>query len=184
MLPGILAAVILYFCLYRWRRSRLAKQDLKSGASREGVLLLFWMFCGGMAVLTLTPWGFHWITFLRYGMLSDQGSFFSLGDINLIPFNSVEVWNIYTAVAFLGNIIMFMPFGFFLALLWRGFTRKRMTATGLCITGLIECWQLLVGRAFDIDDLILNTVGVLCGWWLWYVLGGRGFYCRRIKREN
>ena len=42
---------------------------------------------------------------------------------------------------------MFLPFGFFPALLWRGCTWKRALATGLCVTGFIECWQLLVGRA-------------------------------------
>lgn len=54
---------------------------------------------------------------------------------------------------------MFLPFGFFPALLWRGCTWKRALAAGLCVTGFIECWQLLVGRAFDIDDLWLNTLG-------------------------
>ena len=65
---------------------------------------------------------------------------------------------------------MFLPFGFFPALLWRGCTWKRALATGLCVTGFIECWQLLVGRAFDIDDLWLNTLGALCGFWLWRLL--------------
>ena len=35
------------------------------------------------------------------------------------------------------------------------------------------CWQLLVGRAFDIDDLILNTLGVLAGFWLLRLLERR-----------
>ena len=34
----------------------------------------------------------------------------------------------------------------------------------------MECWQLLVGRAFDIDDLLLNTLGVYCGHLLWRLL--------------
>ena len=67
----------------------------------------------------------------------------------------------------LGNIVMFLPFGFFAALLWRGYTWRRALVTGLGITGLIECWQLCVGRAFDIDDIWLNTLGVLCGYGLW-----------------
>ena len=43
-------------------------------------------------------------------------------------------------------------------------------AAGLCVTGFIECWQLLVGRAFDIDDLWLNTLGAFCGFWIWCLL--------------
>ena len=49
---------------------------------------------------------------------------------------------------------------FFAALLWRGFNGKRAAALGLMITVCIECWQLLVGRATDVDDIILNTLGV------------------------
>ena len=62
---------------------------------------------------------------------------------------------------------MFLPFGFFPALLWRGCTWKRALAAGLCVTGFSECWQLLVGRAFDIDDLWLYTRGAFCGFWSW-----------------
>ena len=79
MLPGVLGAVLLFGCLYPWRRRRLHDRGLGSTDLREGALLLFWMFCGGMAVLTLTPWGFHWVTLLRYGIISDQGSFFRFG---------------------------------------------------------------------------------------------------------
>ena len=61
---------------------------------------------------------------------------------------------------------MFLPFGFFPVLLWRGSTWKRALVTGLCVTGFIECWQLLVGWAFDIDDLWLNTLGAMTGFWL------------------
>ena len=46
----------------------------------------------------------------------------------------------------------------------------RALAAGLCVTGFIECWQLLVGRAFDIDDLWLNTLGAFCGFWIWCLL--------------
>ena len=62
---------------------------------------------------------------------------------------------------------MFVPFGLFAAFLWRGFQWKNALLLGFCITTFIECAQLFVGRAFDIDDIILNTLGILCGFWLW-----------------
>lgn len=166
MLPGVLAALALYGCLYRWRRQRLKATALDSPRLREAALALFWMFCGGMAMLTLTPWGFNLIQVLRWGW---REPFFQLGDVNLIPFQTFSLSGVllYTL---LGNVIMFLPFGFFPALLWRGCTWKRVLVTGLCVTGFIECWQLLVGRAFDIDDLMLNTLGTLCGFWLWLLL--------------
>lgn len=191
MLPGILCAAILFGCLRRRRQRRLAAAGLESPALREGTLLLFWMFCGGMAVLTLTPWGFHWITLLRYGTISDQGSFFALGDLNLIPLQSIDLGapTRYTLFNILGNLILFLPFGFFSALLWRGSTWRRSLATGAAITGFIECWQLLVGRAFDIDDLILNTLGVLAGAWLLRLLERRApgavrrFRVRKLQKK-
>ena len=49
-------------------------------------------------------------------------------------------------------------------------SRRRALLTGFAITAFVECWQLLVGRAFDIDDLLLNTLGVCCGHLLWRLL--------------
>lgn len=166
MLPGILAALAVYGCLYPRRCRRLRTAGLVSLRRREITLALFWMFCGGMAMLTLTPWGFDLTAVLRWDWV---GPFFQLGVVNLIPFQTVSLSGVllYTL---LGNILMFLPFGFFPALLWRGSTWKRALLTGLCVTGFIECWQLLVGRAFDIDDLWLNTLGAMAGFWLWCLL--------------
>ena len=170
MLPGAVRAAVLSACLRPWRKHRLAARGLRSTPPREAALLLFWLFCGGMAVITLTP---RWLGFgsaLRYGLPpavtvfgTDGGaSLFSPGEINLIPFQTFGqiryVW--------LGNIVMFLPFGLFPALLFRGFGWRRALVAGFCVTAFIECWQLCVGRAFDIDDLLLNTLGAFCGWLL------------------
>ena len=72
---------------------------------------------------------------------------------------------------------MFLPFGFFPALLFRNFGWRRALLTGVCVTAFIEVTQLLVGRAFDIDDLMLNTLGAFCGFLIQKALG-RGLYLR------
>lgn len=131
-------------------------------------MALFWMFCGGMALVTLTP---RWVVQALADLLQGCGwngegnPFFAPGTVNLVPFRTLGDGYILA-----GNLIMFLPFGFFPALLWRGCTWKRVLAAGLCVTGFIECWQLLVGRAFDIDDLWLNTLGAFCGFWSWCLL--------------
>ena len=131
-------------------------------------MALFWMFCGGMALVTLTP---RWVVQALADLLQGCGwngegnPFFAPGTVNLSPFRTLGDGYILA-----GNLIMFLPFGFFPALLWRGCTWKRALAAGLCVTGFIECWQLLVGRAFDIDDLWLNTLGAFCGFWSWCLL--------------
>lgn len=175
MIPGVVLAAMLFLCLRPWRKRRLAARGLTSAPLREAALLLFWMFCGGMAVLTLTPRWFTWLGALQYGLpygltvfSADGGvSLFSPGDVNLAPFQTLG----QIRYIFLGNIVMFVPFGFFAGLLWRGFNWKRALLTGFCITAFIECWQLCIGRAFDIDDLMLNTLGTFCGWLLARALG-------------
>ena len=162
MLPGVLAALAVYGCLYPRRCRRLQAAGLISLRRREIALVLFWMFCGGMVMLTLTPREFDLIAALRWGW---TGSFFRLGSVNLIPFQTVRL-NGMLLYILLGNILMFLPFGFFPALVWRGSAWKRALLTGFCVTGFIECWQLLVGRAFDIDDLWLNTLGAMAGFGL------------------
>lgn len=166
MTPGFAAGAAAFLLLLRRRRSALAVSGLRSGMLREGAMCLFWMYCGGMAVITLVPepgW-------LYNGLRSGQWPpYFDLGGlsrrVSLIPFSQLDgLFNI------VGNIVMFLPFGFFAALLWRGFTWKRALELGLGITCSIECWQILVGRCFDVDDIILNTLGVLGGYLLWLCL--------------
>ena len=84
------------------------------------------------------------------------------GSVSLIPFQTFS----YSAYILIANVVLFMPFGLFAALLWRGFGWRRALLTGGCITLFIESCQLFVGRAFDIDDLMLNTLGVFCGFLL------------------
>lgn len=135
---------------------------LISPALREAALCLFWMFCGGMAVLTLTPaepsppfidmlHGCPWN--------AGQQPFFRLGTYNPSPLRTFQ----QDKRILLGNLVMLVPFGFFTSLLWRGWRWQRALLTGFAITAFVECWQLLVSRAFGIDDLLLNTLGGCCG---------------------
>lgn len=169
MLWGAVAALAAYLCLRPWRRKRLTDRGLVSPALREAALCLFWMFCGGMALLTLTP---RWTVssfvdmFHGYPWNAGQQPFFRWGSYNLSPLRTFR----QDKLILLGNLAMFIPFGFFTALLWRGWSRRRALLTGFAITAFVECWQLLVGRAFDIDDLLLNTLGVYCGHLLWRLL--------------
>ena len=179
---GAALALLAFWLTLPWRRRRLTRAGLTAPRGRGLCLALFWMFCGGMAMLTLTPrWMVEALELLvRAGVWNPAHyPFFLLGTANLTPFRTFG--NLYIL---LGNIVMFLPFGLFPGLLWRGATWRRALGTALCVTGFIECWQLLVGRAFDIDDLLLNTLGAMCGFWLWRLFSllapgaGRRFHCR------
>ncbi len=76
-------------------------------------------------------------------------------------------WHI-TIVNLLGNVVCFMPFGFLLPTVSRRKVFKNIVSVTLLtmlFSMLIETAQLVtkVG-AFDVDDILLNTIGGLLGY--------------------
>ena len=86
-------------------------------------------------------------------------------NVNLIP-----LWDITSGVrAYLINsglnILLFVPLGFILPLLWKEFrSRRAMCLTGFLLSLGIELAQLLNYRVSDVDDLIMNTLGAFLGY--------------------
>lgn len=89
--------------------------------------------------------------------------------INLVPFRTIAgffkhfIPDIFL-VNIVGNIVMFMPWGFGLLLLWK--KRQRFfsaAAYSLALPVLIEACQLFTGRSVDVDDLLLNFLGGCLG---------------------
>jgi glycopeptide antibiotics resistance protein len=78
-----------------------------------------------------------------------------------------DTWSYDPSV--LKNILMTAPFGFLLPLL-TGWGAVRVICAGISFTLLIETLQLTVStaldtyyRAFDVNDLLNNTIGVVLG---------------------
>lgn len=61
----------------------------------------------------------------------------------------------------LWNILMFLPFGILYPLFRKGSAWKRTLAAGIGTSVGIELLQPIFGRSFDINDIILNGLGVL-----------------------
>ena len=62
------------------------------------------------------------------------------------------------------NIILFVPFGFLLPIIWKRYRTFRKTFwAGLGLSFLIEGLQIFTYRLTDIDDLITNSVGTMIG---------------------
>lgn len=164
MLWGAVPALALFFLLRPLRTRRLQGKKLYSHISREIVLALFWMYCGAVAIIALTP---RWVIYAFEDLFSglpwnpDGKPFFSPGSVSLKPFKTFA----YSSYVLAGNVVLFVPFGLLATLLWRGYRWWKALMLGLDITLFIELWQLFVGRACDVDDLALNTFGVLCGYW-------------------
>lgn len=93
-------------------------------------------------------------------------------DISLVPFQ--EMWQSDVSLNIkrdnlLGNIILFIPVGLFLALVvpW-----KRAIGYACLLSMSFEIAQYVFGVGFtDIDDVLLNTLGGAIGVGIAYVLG-------------
>lgn len=180
MLPLALTALAVLFALRGWRKKRLAARGLVSSRLREALLALFVAFCAGLAALTLFPSGFWGIyTRWRYGGQWWTG-FRSWPEIvkrlerlpeMLTPFQEItrafETGLDILWFMLLGNIAMFVPLGFFPALLWRRWRWWKSALVGFCASFTIEFTQFFIGRFTDIDDVILNTAGALAGYGLY-----------------
>ncbi|MFK0151003.1 VanZ family protein [Streptomyces sp. NPDC090493] len=83
-----------------------------------------------------------------------------------------------------GNVLLGVPFGILVPVLApgaRGVLRVLLLTAIVML--LVEMAQgaLVTGRAFDVDDVILNTTGALVGWLLLGRRLGRAVHARRRK---
>ena len=85
-----------------------------------------------------------------------------------------------------GNRLLGVPFGVLLPILvpgTRGILRViLLTATVMLLVELVQ-GALITGRAFDIDDVILNTTGALVGYLLLGRRLSRAVHPRRLDRK-
>ena len=88
--------------------------------------------------------------------------------ILIIPFSSDGI------LTYLLNIIMFMPFGFLVPLIWEQYQSIKKTAfLGLTLSLYIEFTQLFNMRKTDIDDLMMNALGTIVGFGIFHIWNKR-----------
>ena len=74
-----------------------------------------------------------------------------------------------------GNLVLLLPLGIYGPILWpRLRSLPSILLAGAGLSASIELGQLAVASAYgfpvrvaDVDDVLLNTIGVLCGYLLW-----------------
>ena len=99
--------------------------------------------------------------------------------VNLIPFKTIVEYAAEAAGEksltgwamknLSGNILLFVPLGFFLPTLWKKQRKFKNFALTVCLSiAAVEAVQLftMLGR-FDIDDLIFNLAGAAIGFGIW-----------------
>lgn len=102
---------------------------------------------------------------------------------NLVPFQEIlRYWNYRDQLGMLsfanlvGNVAVFVPFGFFGAMAANNRNFLRTFLDGFLLSLVVEVFQLIamIG-SFDVDDLILNTAGAVLGY-IFFVI------CNAVRR--
>lgn len=150
----------------------IIRRPWKQFEKREIALAVFWLFMTGLLLLAFegnhgTPMEMLQSAVMRISTREN---------INLIPFRTIRSFFLtFTLDAFLinivGNIVMFLPWGFGVVLLWKkNQSLGRVIALSFLLTAFIETSQLFIGRSVDVDDLILNFIGGCAGAVLYFVI--------------
>ncbi len=134
---------------------------------------IFLIYLAGMLYLLFgRSWG--WVEGIRYQELVLQ-------NISLKPFHTIDNYMyvvlhrqdsdifVHCLVNLVGNVVLFIPAGWLLPRLFRRFQKFFpffFSAVGIIL--LIETAQLLtlLGK-FDVDDILLNLLGMVLGFLLW-----------------
>ena len=146
---GISILLTIYFLIYK----KIMKGTKKLKASK----ILLWSIFLIYTVIVLGATFIH-----RTPVMYEN--------INLHIFSSyIKVWNRFSLLELrniIFNILMFLPFGFVLHLLFKKCEKFYITYfLGLCMTISIEVLQLISKRGiFEIDDIINNTLGCMIGY--------------------
>jgi glycopeptide antibiotics resistance protein len=94
------------------------------------------------------------------------------GPPNFIPFKTIlpyllgEKGLLIACINLVGNIILLVPIGFLVPFIHQTLTWKKMLILAIAAGFTIEGLQALLRVGiFDIDDILLNGLGVMIGYW-------------------
>lgn len=149
-LPAVLIGAAM-FLLLRSLLCRAGRLSRRSLPHEVGLALFVLYLC---AVLSLT--------FLPFRFAPDIGAF-ALDSTLLAIAQGTYTAGSWVWAMMLGNVLMLIPFGFLAPLLWERLRWWRVLPAGLGFILVVELLQPLTGRSFDIDDVLLNFLGVLAG---------------------
>ena len=106
---------------------------------------------------------------------------------NLIPFKEIFRYQIGSRLFFknvIGNIVLFIPYGIFASM----YTKIEKPFHAICLvvfaSVIVEVTQALIGRIFDIDDIILNIVGGFIGFSIYIITVKIGDRLPKVLRSN
>lgn len=111
----------------------------------------------------------------------------ALHSTNLIPFREILRYEVGTSEfnrQVIGNIILFIPFGFFISNYCKIKGLGTITIVSFLTSFVIETVQHFIGRSFDVDDIILNVVGGIIGFLVYIALNAIRNHLPKFLRKD
>jgi len=139
--------------------------------SRELLIILFSVYVIWLVSQTVIP-HMEWVD----GRFTVSVPENYVAKYNYIPFAAIsdalyKIFadvNLYYVIYLVGNILVFIPVGFFIALLIpKSVKAWHITLISFFASAVIETIQLFLPRMVDVDDVILNTLGGFIGFSLY-----------------
>ena len=106
---------------------------------------------------------------------------------NLMPFREILRYDVGTAGFYkqvIGNILLFIPFGFFVSSYCKIKGLGTITLVSFFSSLTIEIVQRYIGRSFDVDDIILNVVGGIIGFLIFIALNAIRNHLPKFLRKD
>lgn len=159
-LIGMLGLSILYLPVYFILRKRMSLM-------RQAAYFLF-------AVCILVILSATVLDGIIMNKMDGKGIITENPTLNMVLFHSfTENWLMgerKKITQILANVLMFVPLGFIYPIVFPKTRRLWKTTIGMALFSfLIEFIQYFIGRCADIDDLVLNTMGGVLGYFAFYM---------------
>ena len=173
---SLLTGELCFTVLWLLSRGMIWMKQKKVVWKREALLLL--MYINLAVLIRFVFYPFFTVNGEVQPLIINMSSLQPLR-VNLIPLVNILDYDIKreAAINIIGNISMFIPTGVIMPILYKRldcFWKVLLAGAGLSF--VIEVIQLLFpGSVTDIDDLILNTLGVAVGYGIYVA-------CKRLKR--
>jgi glycopeptide antibiotics resistance protein len=95
------------------------------------------------------------------------------GTSNYVPFTEMfrySFWSRLFIKNVVGNLLLFIPFGLFISYYLKNYSIYPVIILSFITSLSIEVTQLMIGRVFDIDDIILNIFGAIIGYMMFIAI--------------
>ncbi|MGX7420124.1 VanZ family protein [Carnobacterium gallinarum] len=156
-----------FILLIIWKLAKKQKQNWL-----KAILFTFFLiYLYKLADYTIFP-----ISIINSTIIENSSSYGTGYMFEKNPFELLSTLTYYSAYNLLGNILLFVPYGFFVPLLFSSFNNlKRIFFSSFIFSIFIETTQLILNyfylgnRVFDVMDLVTNVLGGVIGFYLFKI---------------